>query len=244
MLAELRFITLRYIISCHVMLCRVMLCHVMLCHVMSRYVTSCYVVLCYVMFELKPYIYMINSLIYLYTHLLGASEQGSAGSGQSTRRLTLTMTLLADACTPGQGVGSGTVQGQGSTPSKEASRDVRLTLFALAAVLAGCTVRTSDRNAFPRNRWLPPAFKCFILSALGCHSQAGFDLLADRPDLQNLFLDPESESGGSEVLPHPYCSLGRLITMQAVIMARKAITGVCLCECVCVCEYVCVCVSM
>ena len=160
------------------------------------------------------------------------------------------MTLLADACTSGQGVAAGTGvrqgagQGQGmglnasstlSPPNKEATRDVRLTLFALAAVLAGCTVRTSDRNAFPRNRWLPPAFKCYILSALGCHSQAGFDLLADRPDLQNLFLDSESESGGSEVLPHPYCSLGRLIVMQAVIMARKAITGVCVRVCVSVC---------
>ena len=173
------------------------------------------------------------------------------------------MTLLADACTPGQGVGTGQGSGTGagvrqgagqgpgvglntsttlSSTSKEVTRDVRLTLFSLAAVLAGCTVRTSDRNAFPRNRWLPPAFKCYILSALGCHSQAGFDLLADRPDLQNLFLDSESESGGSEVLPHPYCSLGRLIVMQAVVIARKAITGVC--ECACMCVSVCVCVCM
>ena len=196
--------------------------------------------------------------------MLGASEQGSAGSGQCTRRLTLTMTLLADACTPGQGSGTGqgtgTGTGQGSrqgggqglglnstsniTPiTKEATRDVKQTLFALTAVLAGCTVRTSDRNAFPRNRWLPPAFKCFILSALGCHSQAGFDLLADRPDLQNLFLDSESESGGSEVLPHPYCALGRLIVSQALVMARKAIAGacahVCVCICVCMCVYMC-----
>jgi hypothetical protein len=159
------------------------------------------------------------------------------------------MTLLADACTPGQGVGTGQGQGASTTLSstnKEVTRDVRLTLFALAAVLAGCTVRTSDRNAFPRNRWLPPAFKCYILSALGCHSQAGFDLLADRPDLQNLFLDSESESGGSEVLPHPYCSLGRLVVMQAVSMARKAITGVCVFVyvCVCVCLNVCVCVLL
>ena len=241
----------------------------MLCHVILCYVMLCNVMLCYVILELVPYIYTTNSLIYLSTHLLGASEQGSAGSGQSTRRLTLTMTLLADACTPGQGAGTGTGQGSGtgagvrqgvgqgqgvsttlSSTGKEVTQDGRLTLFALAAVLAGCTVRTSDRNAFPRNRWLPPAFKCYILTALGCHSQAGFDLLADRPDLQNLFLDPESESGGSEVLPHPYSSLGRLIIMQAVIMARKAITGafVCLRVCVCVCVRVrvciCVCVNM
>ena len=184
--------------------------------------------------------------------MLGASEQGSAGSGQCTRRLTLTMTLLADACTPGQGSGSGTGEGsrQGGgqgmglniTPiSKEATRgDVKQTLFALTAVLAGCTVRTSDRNAFPRNRWLPPAFKCFILSALGCHSQAGFDLLADRPDLQNLFLDSESESGGSEVLPHPYCALGRLIVSQALVMARRAIAG----ACVHVWVHMCMCIHM
>ena len=44
--------------------------------------------------------------------------------------------------------------------------------LALAASVAGCTVRTSDRNnLFPRNRWIPSSLKYFLLASLGCPLQ-------------------------------------------------------------------------
>jgi hypothetical protein len=106
------------------------------------------------------------------------------------------------------------------------AQKAKTALLALAATVSGCTVRSSDRNtAFPRNRWIPYSLKCLILNTLGCPAQAGLDLLGGRPDLQDLFLDPESESGGSESLPHPHSALGRLITMAALMIARTALLG-------------------
>ena len=148
----------------------------------------------------------------------GGGEQGTVSSSQCTRRLSLALTLLAESWT------------QGPIPHSvhqmtEAHR-AKMALLSLAATVSGCTVRTSDRNtAFSRNRWIPCSLKCNILNSLGCPAQAGLDLLGGRPDLQDLFLDPESESGGSESLPHPHSALGRLITMAALMIARTALQG-------------------
>ena len=49
------------------------------------------------------------------------------------------------------------------------------------------------------------------------------DLLASRPDLQDLFLDPESESGGSEALPHPSGPLGKELTAAALLLTEEAL---------------------
>ena len=148
----------------------------------------------------------------------GGGEQGTVSSSQCTRRLSLALTLLAESWT------------QGPIPHSvhqmtEAHR-AKMALLSLAATVSGCTVRSSDRNtAFSRNRWIPCSLKCHILNSLGCPAQSGLDLLGGRPDLQDLFLDPESESGGSESLPHPHSALGRLITMAALMIARTALQG-------------------
>jgi hypothetical protein len=146
----------------------------------------------------------------------GGGEQGTVSSSQCTRRLSLALTLLAESWT------------QGPVPHSvhqmTEAHKAKVALLALAATVSGCTVRSSDRNtAFPRSRWIPYSLKCRILNSLGCPTQAGLDLLGGRPDLQDLFLDPESESGGSESLPHPYSALGRLITMAALMIARTAL---------------------
>lgn len=146
----------------------------------------------------------------------GGGEQGTVSSSQCTRRLSLALTLLAESWT--QGPVPHTVH------QMSESQKAKMALLSLAATVSACTVRSSDRNtAFPRNRWIPYSLKCHILNSLGCPAQAGLDLLGGRPDLQDLFLDPESESGGSEALPHPQSALGRLITLAALMIARTAL---------------------
>ena len=165
------------------------------------------------------------------SNITGGGDLGSVNSSQSTRRLVLALSLLANSPSLPSSSSSFsspsskyTQTNQTNSNTSEHSNITKNTILALAATLAGCTVRTSDRNnAFPRHIWIPSGFKCHILNELNCPTQAGLDLLSERPDMQDIFLDPESESGGSEVLPHPYSSLGRLITTAALYIVNSVL---------------------
>ena len=142
-------------------------------------------------------------------------------TSQSTRRLVLALSLLADCPFINSSHSKNTQTNRNVSAHTNTTKN---TILALAGTVAGCTVRTSDRNnGFPRHLWIPSGFKCHLLNALNCPTQAGLDLLSERPDIQDIFLDPESESGGSEVLPHPYSPLGRLITTAALYIVGSVL---------------------
>ena len=55
---------------------------------------------------------------------------------------------------------------------KNHATNLNKSFLALAATVAGCTIRTSDRNnLFPRNRWIPSSLKYFLLASMGCPLQ-------------------------------------------------------------------------
>jgi hypothetical protein len=82
---------------------------------------------------------------------------------------------------------------------------------ALTSVVSGCPVRSSDGRSqgnFSRGRWIASAskFHCVArLSSAGANelssAQACLELLNDRPDLQDVLIDPESNY--SNDFPHP-----------------------------------------
>ena len=98
--------------------------------------------------------------------------------------------------------------------SAEAERDESALITkcdALTSAVSGCPVRSSDGRSlgnFPRGRWIASAskFLCVArLSSAGANelssAQACLELLNDRPDLQDVLIDPESNY--SNDFPHP-----------------------------------------
>ena len=142
--------------------------------------------------------------LFLFLFLLtGGGEQGAISSSQSSRRLVLTLSILAnmkathtashsDALIKSNSINTSkhniiaTLSPSNSNSivtsnDKNQSKSNRQkknffdsSLLALAATVAGCNVRTADRNnLFPRNRWIPSSFKCYLLTSLGCPFQVG-----------------------------------------------------------------------
>ena len=89
----------------------------------------------------------------------------------------------------------------------------------LAMVAAGICVNDRDLAGadFLHNRWISPGVKFHVALRSGEFSRACNDLLAAKPELQELFLDPESFGGG--MLPHSRSALARQFAAAAYILA-------------------------
>ena len=134
---------------------------------------------------------LLEALITMYIPakpLTGATSEGGALlMSQSTRRLCLAMI------------------------------DAGYDNMALAA--AGVCSNASEGTGadFPRTRWVSPGVKFMLSIRAGKFGEACNDLLSARPELQELFLDPESYGGGT--LPHRESAYSRQYGAAARVLA-------------------------
>lgn len=112
----------------------------------------------------------------------------------------------------------------GALPMTQATRKLCFMLCEagferLAMIAAG--VCSNDRDLtgpdFIHNRWMSPGIKFHMSLRAGAFSTACSDLLAARPGLQELFMDPESYGGGT--LPHPDNAYAKQFAASAYVLA-------------------------
>lgn len=117
----------------------------------------------------------------------------------------------------------GTRDEAGALPQSQASRKLCLALAeagplyrGLAAAVAGVSPKgTEGCGESSHLRWIPPGFKFNAALAMGKAENACLDLLSQRPELQEPFLDPRSYVD----LPHPRSAMAQQIAAAAKELA-------------------------
>lgn len=89
----------------------------------------------------------------------------------------------------------------------------------IALVVAGITTNSLESTGadFVRHRWITPASKFLLCLRAGKAAEACSELMASRPELQELFLDPESFGGGT--LPHRESAVAQYYSFAARVLA-------------------------
>lgn len=112
----------------------------------------------------------------------------------------------------------------GALPMTQSTRKLCLALCdagytQLVLVAAGVCVNPQEGSGadFPRNRWISPGMKFHLALRAGKFAEACNDLISSRPDLQELFIYPESYGGGT--LPHRDSAHAKQFSAAACILA-------------------------
>lgn len=111
----------------------------------------------------------------------------------------------------------------GALPSTQCTRRLCIALSesgfeGLALIVAGVCINshTSVGSDFPRNRWISPGLKFHLSIRAGKFAEACNELLTTRPELQELFIDPESYGGGT--LPHKSSTYATQYSAAALLL--------------------------
>jgi hypothetical protein len=113
----------------------------------------------------------------------------------------------------------------GALPNSQATRRLCFALLEngfsdLSFITSGLTRETTQSNVtYPRNRWIPTGIKFHLSCNIELYDRSTLDLLSEKPELQEVFKDPESSSGC--ILPHMSSLVAQQLTSAAIFLENK-----------------------